>query len=190
MKRTMVVVAALVLASAVGFAQTTPKAGQRAQANNGPRFVDANGDGICDNVGTGGGGRWGRGAGRGMGAGQGAGAFGSGMGGRGGRGFAFGRNGGSLVAVTARVTGLPEADVLTALRGGKTFEQVAADHGKSAHDLVSTALAARQSALQAAVKDGRLTNEQADQMLARAKAMLEQHVSSPWQPRGRGFGRR
>jgi hypothetical protein len=120
----------------------------------------------------------GTGAPQGMGIGHGPGA---------GYGFRFGPNGGSLVDVTADVTGISVQDVATELRAGKTFAQVAAAHGKTAGDLVNAFLAKRQDALKQAVADGRLTQAVADTMLATMKANVEQHVNGTWQPRGMGY---
>ena len=120
----------------------------------------------------------GTGAPQGMGIGRGPGA---------GYGFRFGLNGGSLVDVTAEVTGVGVQDVAAELRAGKTFAQVAAAHGKTAEDLVNAFLAKRQAALKQAVADGRLTQTVADTMLATMKANVEQHVDGAWQPRGAGY---
>lgn len=184
MKRAVFIVMALVgLATAGMLAQTAtrPAAQKPTPATVGPNFVDANGDGICDNFTTRGG-RQGRGCGRGM-------AAGSGRRMGGGAGLAFGRNGESLVDVTARVAGMAAADVRAALGDGQTFAQIAEAHGKSAQDLTQSALTARQSLVDKAVADGRLTEQQAEQVMGQMKLNLEQCVSAPGQPRGRGRGR-
>jgi hypothetical protein len=184
MKRTVFIVMALVaLATAGILAQTAtrPAAQKPTPVTVGPNFVDANGDGICDNF-VMRGGRQGRGFGRGMAAGT-----GRRMGG--GAGLAFGRNGESLVDVTARVTGMAAADVRAALGDGQTFAQIAEAHGKSAQDLMQSALTARQGLVDKAVADGRMTPEQAAQVMGQIKLNLEQCVSSSGQPRGRGPGR-
>jgi hypothetical protein len=167
--------AAVIVASVGAFAQPVTKAVAQKprQGVAGPNFVDANGDGICDNFAARRGGQ-GRGFGRGMGAGFGA-------------GLAFGRNGQSLIDVTARVTGIAPGDVRAALRDGQTFARIAEGHGKSAQDLVQAALTARQEMLATAVSEGRLTQAQADQVIVQMKTRLEARVSSATQPRGRGF---
>ncbi len=118
----------------------------------------------------------GRGAGMGMGNGQGA-----------GYGMRFGMNGGTLVDVTAQVTGLSTSQVVTELQAGKTFAQVAQAHGKTANDLVTAFLAGRKTALDQAVANGQMTQETADSLLATMRANVEQHVNSTWQPRGAGY---
>lgn len=103
-----------------------------------------------------------------------------------GYGFRFGRNGGTLVDATAKVTGLSVSDVVAELQSGKTFAQVAEAHGKTAANVVSAFLANRKAVLDQAVADGRITQEQADTMLATMKTHVEQQVNSTWQPRGMG----
>ena len=116
-------------------------------------------------------------------------AIGSGVGyGQGGGyGMRFGMNGSTLVDVTADVTGLSVADVVTELQAGQTFAQVAQAHGKTASDLVTAFLAERETALDQAVADGRITQETADTMLATMRTSVEEHVNSTWQPRGAGY---
>ncbi len=117
--------------------------------------------------------------------GMGRGAMGSGQGA--GYGMRFGANGSTLVEVTAEVTGLSTADVVAELQAGRTFAQVAEAHGKTANDLVTAFLAERETALDQAVADGRITQATADTMLATMRANVETHVNSTWQPRGAGY---
>ncbi len=119
-------------------------------------------------------------------------AAGRGMAGNGqapmaGYGFRFGMNGGSLVDITAQVTGLSTADVVAELQAGKTFAQVAQAHGKTATDVVNAFVANRKAVLDQAVADGRITQANADQLLATMKANVEEHVDEAWQPRGMGY---
>ena len=115
-----------------------------------------------------------------------------------GYGFHFGVNGGSLVDVTAKVTGLEVQDVVAELQAGKTFADVANAHGKTATDLVNAFLANRKATLDKAVADGRFTQDAADTLLATMKTNVEQHVNSAWQSptlrsgdfQPRGMGRR
>ncbi len=193
MKRAALIVLALVAVATAGvFAQTAakPAAQKPAPVAVGPNFVDANGDGICDNFAAMGG-RQGRGFGRGMGAGAGRGmgfGAGRGMGFGAGAGLAFGPNGESLVDGAARVTGMTTGDVRAALADGRTFAQIVEEKGKTAADLVQSMLTSRQALVAKAVADGRLTQEQADLMMGQMKLHLEQRLSSAWQPLGRGRG--
>jgi len=104
-----------------------------------------------------------------------------------GYGFRFGANGGSLVDITAKVTGLKVEDVVKELQAGKTFADVAKANGKTAADLVNAFLADRKVVLDKAVADGRLTQATADTLLATMKTNVEQHVNSTWEPRGMGY---
>jgi len=179
MTRTMMTGIVLVLALALGAsASAQPAAGaaqQRpAQAAGGPAFVDANGDGICDNFAAGG--RFGQGM---------RGGFGRGM--RGGMGLAFGPAGLSLIDIVARATGQDRTAVLQALQGGRTLAQVGEASGKSVRDLADAVLAERQAAVSQAVAAGRLTAQQADQMTAWMRTRVELSLAGTWQPRGRGF---
>ncbi|MDD5720793.1 MAG: hypothetical protein PHQ53_14005 [Candidatus Krumholzibacteria bacterium] len=181
MKRTIMTGMVLVLAMALwagASAQTTTNAARQnqVQAAVGPRFVDANGDGICDNLALGGG------FGRGM-----RGGFGRGMRGGAGAGLAFGQNGLSLVDSVARVTGQERAAVLQALQSGKTLAQIGEAAGRSAQDLVEGLLEERRATVSQAVSDGRLTAQQAEQLMAWMKTRLELSVQGRWQPGGGGF---
>jgi hypothetical protein len=179
MKRITLFIIAVVLCAGPSALAQSAKAPAK-PAGVGPNFTDANGDGVCDNMAARGTGRMGRHNRNGMGRGAARVQCAAGA------GLAFGRNGESLVDVTARVTGVSSADVLQALKSGRTFEQIAQEHGKSAQDLVQAALSVRQEMVSKAVADGRLTQAQADQAMERMKSRLDQRVSAAWQPQGRG----
>jgi hypothetical protein len=158
---------------------------QQAVRGPGARFIDANGDGVCDNFGAGGG--FGRGAGR-FGGGPGAGGMGMGMGRGFGGGFAFGPSGNSLVDVVARTTGQDRTAVAAALNSGKSLAQIGQDAGKSVQDLVEAVMAERAPAVGQAVSSGRLTQAQADQLLTTMRSNVELNLTGEWQGRGRGMG--
>jgi hypothetical protein len=170
MKRAILVGISVLALSATGWAQAQRgqrqgQGGQQGQAAC-PHFVDADGDGVCDNAV----GRQGR--------------RGSGMRGRGtGAGLAFGRSGLSLVDITAKVTGQERAEVMTALREGKTFAQVAEAAGKSADEVKQAALTERKARLDEAVAAGRLTAEEAGAMMTLMEARIDRQLTSEWQPR-------
>jgi hypothetical protein len=153
-------------------------------APNGTLFHDEDGDGVCDYCGntprTRGG--WGM--------------MGGGMM-RGGWGDRFG-----LVDVVAEVTETERAEVIAALQDGQTLAEYLAEHGGSVEEVVDAALAARAEALAAAVENGRITQEQADAMLAHMEEQITEHLNGEWDMpclsgapgaraggRGRGFGR-
>ncbi len=102
-----------------------------------------------------------------------------------------GRMGGpqnSLVAVAAKVLGLTQADLVAQLNNGKTIADVAKDKGISTDKIVDEFLAPRAEALKAAVEAGRITQAQADTMLATMRANVTAQLSEKWTPRGPGLG--
>ena len=65
----------------------------------------------------------------------------------------------------ATYLGVTEDQLHSELQSGKTLAQIAKDHGKTADGLVNALVNAAKEKLDAAVKAGRLTQAQADQML-------------------------
>ncbi|MBI5230660.1 MAG: hypothetical protein HY876_00660 [Coriobacteriales bacterium] len=98
----------------------------------------------------------------------------------------FGRNGLGLVDVVAKLTGLSADDVAAARADGKSFADIAKDKGVSADDIVAEAMKARTEFLEARVKDGTLTEDQKDEILAQMKTNLEARVTSTDAQVGRG----
>ena len=88
------------------------------------------------------------------------------------------QSGATLADIVAKLTGLNVADVRTSRQAGKSFTEIAATKGVPADKVVSSTLDARKTALDAAVKDGRITQAQADTMLANMKARLSDRVNS------------
>jgi hypothetical protein len=86
----------------------------------------------------------------------------------GGPGFGHGGpGGGDDLAAAATYLGLSQAALVTQLQSGKTLAQIAdATAGKSTDGLVAALVAHEQDELAQAVKDGRLTQAQADQLTA------------------------
>lgn len=89
-----------------------------------------------------------------------------------------------LVEVTAEVTGLSEDEVVAALEDGQTFAEIAEAVGVDPQEIVDAAIAEAESRLEEAVDDGRLTEEQMDQMLERLAEDLPERLEQPWQPGG------
>jgi hypothetical protein len=79
----------------------------------------------------------------------------------------------SDASVVAKVIGISEADLTTALNGGQTIAAVAKAHGVDIQKVIDALVADSQSELDAAVKAGTITQAQAD---AR-KANLVQHAT-------------
>jgi hypothetical protein len=104
----------------------------------------------------------------------------------------FGHFGAPLHGFDAAATylGLTEAQLRTELESGKTLAQVAQAHGKSVSGLVDALVAEAKSHLDAAVKAGRLTQAEADDLLSGLHDRINSMVNSmrPAQPDGEHFG--
>jgi hypothetical protein len=104
-------------------------------------------------------------------------------------GWAWGMSGFSLVDATAEATGLTADEVIAALQEGQTFVQIAEAQGIDPQAIVDAFLADRKAALEQAVADGRLTQEQADRMLEEMGEHVSERLEQPWTPRSSGAGR-
>ena len=93
----------------------------------------------------------------------------------------------SLVAVTADVLGMNQADLVVELKD-KTIAQVAQEKGIATDKIVVAFLGPRVEALNSAVAAERLTQAQADQMLATMKAHVTAQLNEVWTPAGPGTG--
>ncbi len=98
---------------------------------------------------------------------------------RGGRSF-------GLIAATASVTGLTEAEVRAALQAGQTLTEIAEAHGSTAEAVIAAARAGLEEQLTQAVADGSLTQVEADAKLARFDASAAEQMTSAGLDRGRG----
>jgi hypothetical protein len=91
------------------------------------------------------------------------------------------------LADAAAYLGLTEAQLTTALSGGKTLAQVAdATSGKSASGLIDALVAAEKTEIAADVKAGRLTQAQADERLANLRAHETAEVNGTFRGHGPG----
>jgi len=94
----------------------------------------------------------------------------------------------------ASYLGLTKAQLRNELESGKSLAQVAKDHGKSADGLVNALVDAAKKKLDAAVAAGRLTKDQATEVLNGLKDRITNLVNSTGLRgphfRGRGFGER
>jgi len=114
-----------------------------------------------------------------------------GMGRRGGMGGMNGQFGGpqqSLIAVAADTLGMTQADLIAQLQSGKAIAQVASDKKVALETIVNAFVTTRQARMTQAVAAGRMTQAQADTMLATMKANLATRLSQPWSPQGPGAG--
>jgi hypothetical protein len=90
----------------------------------------------------------------------------------------------SLVAVAAKTLGLTQADLVTALQGGKTIAAVAKEKGVALDKIVDAFVAERQDAFKAAVASGRMTQAQVDSMISLMKTNVLARLNQPFTPRG------
>jgi polyhydroxyalkanoate synthesis regulator phasin len=74
----------------------------------------------------------------------------------------------------AKYLGMTEAALRAQLESGKTLAQVAKDRNKSVNGLVTALVAEKKARIEQAVKDGHLTQAQADELLA----SMKEHVTA------------
>jgi hypothetical protein len=86
---------------------------------------------------------------------------------------------GAAADKVGQVLGMKPADIQKQEAQGKSLADIAKEKGVSTDKVVETILAPRQQALQQAVKDGRITQAQADAMLQQMKARIQQGVTTP-----------
>lgn len=102
-------------------------------------------------------------------------AYGYGRGMGGGLGIASGADEGilhdAMIAYFAKELGLTVDELNTRLAGGETIAQIATAKGYTADQVATLITNARSAALDQAVKDGKLTQAQADWMKQRGTAM-------------------
>ncbi|MBN1528277.1 MAG: hypothetical protein JW895_04415, partial [Thermoleophilaceae bacterium] len=102
----------------------------------------------------------------------------------------FGRHmraaGGPLGDV-AKALGITERKLFSQLRDGKTLAQVAKAQGKSLDDVRAAVKAAERKRIEAAVKDGKLTRSQADEILEHLDERLD-HLGEGGPFGGHRFG--
>ena len=109
--------------------------------------------------------------------------------GRGGPGGPFGANSaGSPFAVAAKALGISEADLMTAMQGGKSVATLAKEKNVSLDTIITSAVAAESDALKAEVTAGRLTQAQADQRLTNAKDRITNLYNNTMPQGGPGRG--
>lgn len=99
------------------------------------------------------------------------------------------RGGGDELSAAATYLGISETDLQSQLASGKTLAQIAnGTSGKSASGLVDALVAAEKAELAQAVKDGKLTQSQADQIAAGLTDRMTALVNGSFPPHGPGFG--
>jgi hypothetical protein len=105
-----------------------------------------------------------------------------------GTGHGPGRGPSDEITAAANYLGISESDLLTSLQSGKTLAQIAsATSGKSTAGLIDALVAAEKTEIAAAVSAGRLTQAEADQIIATLKDRFTSLVNGTL-PDGHGFG--
>jgi hypothetical protein len=90
---------------------------------------------------------------------------------RGGPGIGIGGPG-EVTDAAAKALGISRDELFKRMRDGKTLEEIAKAEGKSFDDVKAAMKAAMKKGLDEAVKDGKLTQEQADEILSRSTEHL------------------
>ncbi len=92
----------------------------------------------------------------------------------------------AMIAAMAEALGLTEEQLEARLEDGETMAEIAESQGVSLEELQTAMTAARQTAMQEAVEQGLLTQEQADWMLQRMQGAWGRGGCPAWG--GTGFG--
>ena len=93
--------------------------------------------------------------------------------------------------VVAKTLGITTEQLYAERSAGKTLAQIAKDKGVSEQQLTDAILTALKQVIDQAVKDGRITQAQADWVQVQAKAMVPLMLNAPFGPGGmQGYGGR
>ena len=88
--------------------------------------------------------------------------------------------------IVAEQLGMTVDELTAALQGGKSVADLAGEKGVALETIVEALMAPRREALATAVANGRLTQEQADTMLAEMQENITTHLQQPGLPMGQG----
>ncbi len=94
---------------------------------------------------------------------------------------------GGLLGVAAEVLGISVEELVEELSQGKTLAEIAEERGVDPQAIVDAFVAQVEEALEQAVADGRLTREQAEDILARVTEHAQWLLYNPF-PTGFGYG--
>jgi hypothetical protein len=112
---------------------------------------------------------------------DGFGSWGMMRGGRfGGRGFGMGGSGNSLISVAAEKLGMTVEQLVDELEADKTIADVAKAKGVEPKTIVDAFVAPRAEYMAELIADGRITQAQADEMLAHMREEAEQHLEEAY----------
>jgi len=85
-----------------------------------------------------------------------------------------------------KLLGMTVQQIYDARAAGKTLSALAKEKGVTDQQLIDAMLAGQKSVIDQAVKDGRITQAQADWMVARMKATAPFMLTNPFSPAARG----
>jgi len=94
-----------------------------------------------------------------------------------------------VMNAAAQKLGMTAQELMTELRNGKTLTDVATEKKVSADDLKAAIVTAVDAKLDQAVKDGNLTQAQADQIKSQVDKMTLDNAFGMGMHRGKGFDR-
>ena len=106
-------------------------------------------------------------------------------------GYAWGHMRGGVTVVSDAVTkllGMTEEQIYTERAAGKTLADLAKEKGITDQQLLDAMTAGQKQVIEQALKDGQLTQAQADWMLERMQAMAPFMLDNPFTPGGFGGG--
>ena len=86
----------------------------------------------------------------------------------------------------SKLLGLTPEQISAERQAGKTLSQIAKEKGITDQQLIDAIVAGRTEEIAQAVKDGRMTQAQADWMLAKMKAMAPFQITNPFGSGGMG----
>lgn len=104
------------------------------------------------------------------------------------------RGGATVSKAITDLLGMTPGQILDERLAGKTLADIAKEKGVTEQQLTDAIVGGQEDILDQAVKDGRLTQAQADWMLERMKTMASSHLTNPFGPgdnngpRGGWFG--
>jgi len=109
------------------------------------------------------------------------------------RGGAWGRvcaGAGIVSDAVAKLLGMTRDEIYAERAAGKTLSEIAKEKGVTDQQVIDAMVAGQQQVIEQAVKDGKITQAQADWLIARMKAMAPFELTNPFAPRGGQHGMR
>lgn len=93
----------------------------------------------------------------------------------------------SSLPVLSELLAMTENELWDARQDGKTFAQIGAEKGVTEQQMIDAVVAARKEVVDQALKDGDITQAQADWMLERAQSAAKSQITDPFPMVGPGM---